>query len=246
VAKGIQVAQAELGVAPSRDIKLSSGRGERIAKIGTLVSAIMASACCWLPLVLLAVGVSGAGIASTLEAYRPLFMVVTFSFLAAAFYYTYRPRKSADGVGQGCCDAEETKNCCDSATKGRFNMMSLNKVMLWAVTAMAVVFLLFPSYVGVLRGTSGNRTVTENMNITQLKIEGMTCEGCTSIAEKAILVVPGVLAADVDFEKKLATVGTDKGSLISADQIMQALRRVGYGARLVGSQAEKELHNPVK
>ena len=48
----------------------SSSKGEKIAKIGTLLSAIMASACCWLPLVVLAIGVSGAGIAATLEAYR--------------------------------------------------------------------------------------------------------------------------------------------------------------------------------
>lgn len=42
-----------------------------------------ASSCCWLPLVLLAAGVTGAGIAAALEAYRPLFVVVTFGFLAA-------------------------------------------------------------------------------------------------------------------------------------------------------------------
>jgi hypothetical protein len=35
----------------------------------------MASSCCWLPLILLDVGVSGAGIVSTLEAYHPLFIL---------------------------------------------------------------------------------------------------------------------------------------------------------------------------
>ncbi len=141
VAKGIEVAKAELHIDPASVqstpvlAEPPSIRGERIAKIGTIVSAIMASACCWLPLVLLALGVSGAGIASALEAYRPLFMVVTFSFLAAAFYYTYRPKKSADRDGHGCCATEETKDCCTSTTKGRFNMMAMNKVMLWVVTA---------------------------------------------------------------------------------------------------------------
>lgn len=87
VTKGIQIAQEELGmsdlnVPPSANpAKSSTSRGERIAKIGTVVSAIMASSCCWLPLFLLAVGISGAGIAATLEAYRPLFIVVTFGFL---------------------------------------------------------------------------------------------------------------------------------------------------------------------
>jgi len=87
VTKGITTAQEELEmsepvVPPTNKASHSlSSRGETIAKVGTVVSAIVASSCCWLPLVLLAVGVSGAGIASTLEAYRPLFIVVTFSFL---------------------------------------------------------------------------------------------------------------------------------------------------------------------
>ncbi len=225
VAKGIQVAQAELGVAPSRDTSPSSGRGERIAKIGTLVSAIMASACCWLPLVLLAVGVSGARLASTLEAYRPVFIVVTFGFLAAAFYYTYRPK----------CDADD---CCAPKAKGRWNLMSLNKIMLWAVTAMAVVFLLFPSYVGVLLGTSDNRIVTENMNTALFKIEGMTCEGCVSIVEKAVGDVPGVLAVEVNYAQGQALVGSDLCCPVPADQISQVLQRVGYVAQLLKFPAE--------
>src|SRR5262249_13708970 len=53
VAKGIETAKAELnGLAPGRS------RGETISKVGTVLSAVLASACCWLPLVLLAFGVS--------------------------------------------------------------------------------------------------------------------------------------------------------------------------------------------
>jgi len=89
VGKGIKIAQKEMAVdvsdTRSPPAKPSGNKGEKIATVGTLVSAIMASACCWLPLVLLAVGVSGAGIAATLEAYRPYFMVITFGFLSAAF-----------------------------------------------------------------------------------------------------------------------------------------------------------------
>jgi hypothetical protein len=77
-------------------------RGERIAKLGTIVSAILATSCCWGPLVLLGLGllgVSTAGLARMmrlgLETYRPVFMVVTFAFLGLAFYFTYRPRRAA-------------------------------------------------------------------------------------------------------------------------------------------------------
>ena len=149
-----------------------------VAKIGTVVSAIMASSCCWLPVLLLAVGVSGAGIASALEAYRPIFMVVTFGFLGMAFYFTYRPRRAA---AADCCSSTSVQtDCCEPPAgpprRFRFNMMTMNKVMLWAVTALAVVFLFFPQYVTSLIGT-GKQEITSDMTRTVLRIEGMTCFG---------------------------------------------------------------------
>ncbi|MEO1972676.1 MAG: hypothetical protein ABGX07_14035, partial [Pirellulaceae bacterium] len=57
----------------AEETKKASGRGDLIAKIGTIVSAIIASSCCWLPPLLLLVGVSGAGMAKTMNDYRPVF-----------------------------------------------------------------------------------------------------------------------------------------------------------------------------
>ena len=54
VGKGIKMAQKELGMRdadghmPPSHTNALTGKGEKIAKIGTLVSAIMASSCCWL------------------------------------------------------------------------------------------------------------------------------------------------------------------------------------------------------
>ncbi len=258
VTKGIQIAQKELGMttAPretalvqtaeeipssAASFQSSTGRGEKFAKIGTVVSAIMASACCWLPLALLAVGVSGVGIAATLETYRPLFIVVTFGFLAAAFYFTYRPKKAASEAGHGCCPPEPAAgagtdaNCCSPAQKGRFSMMAMNKVMLWAVTILTVAFLLFPHYVGALLGTSGGHAVvvTPDMNRAVLQIDGMTCQGCEAVAEKAMRTVPGVLAVEVSHEKREAVVGVDESRDIPRDEILAALAKVGYQGRFV-------------
>lgn len=242
VTKGIQIAQEELGmdessVTPAKPPGSSTGRGETIAKLGTLASAIMASACCWLPLVLLAVGVSGAGIAATLEAYRPLFMVVTFGFLGAAFYFTYRPKKVAAAAGHGCCDTEpaEAEGCCAPTGKRRFNMLALNKLMLWGVTVLAVAFLFFPSYVGALLGSSDGNTVTTNMNQAVLKVEGMTCEGCAATVAQAIRGVPGVLAVEVSYEKQQAVVGTEICCSIPQEKILAALGKVGYSGTFVDS-----------
>lgn len=232
VAKGIKTAQEELGISDTVNVlavdatKPPSHRGETIAKVGTVVSAIIASSCCWLPLVLLAVGVSGASIASTMEAYRPLFIVVTFSFLAAAFYYTYRPKKLAAGGVHDCCATEEVEGCC-SQTKGRFNMMTMNKVMLWGVTVMAVAFLLFPSYVGAFLGGDGSK-VTASMNRSVFAIEGMTCEGCSAIAAEAIRGVPGVLAVEVSYADGQAVVGTEACCTVPNEKLLAAIESAGY------------------
>ena len=144
-------------------------RVERIARIGTIVSAIMASSCCWLPPLLIVFGVSSAGMVATLEAYRPLLMVVTFGFLGTAFYFTYRPKGIKVGE-EDCCPPEA------AGGRRRFNMMTMNKVMLWAVTAMAVVFLFFPQFVTGLFSPD-NGTITPDMNRVTLTVEGMTCPG---------------------------------------------------------------------
>ncbi len=240
VAKRIKTAEEELGmsdttVRQNAASSPSSSRGELIAKVGTVISAIMASACCWLPLVLLAVGVSGAGIAATLETYRPLFSVVTFAFLGAAFYFTYRPRKCAGGSAHTCCASEPAgaEDCCAPTHKRHFGMMTLNKVMLWAVTVLAVAFLFFPSYVGALLGTGGGQAVNENMNRAVFQVEGMTCEGCAAIAEKAIRDVPGVLAVEVDYQKGQALVGAEIGCPIPRDAVLAALEKVGYHSTLL-------------
>ena len=68
-----------------------SGNGFLIAGI---LSAIGASICCVGPLVLLALGVSGAWIGSltALEPYRPIFIGLTLLFLGLAFYRLYLAR----------------------------------------------------------------------------------------------------------------------------------------------------------
>lgn len=52
-------------------------------------------------------------------------------------------------------------------------------------------------------------------------------------AEKAIGTAPGVLAVKVVYETSLATVGTEEGTTISTEEMMEALEPLGYKATLV-------------
>ena len=103
-------------------------------------------------------GISGAGMTTALEAYRPIFMVVTFAFLGLAFYLTYRPRQGP-------------------AATGRSKIMKMNKVMLWAVTVVAAVFLFCPQYFNFSGLLAAEGEFTADMNRTVLTVEGMTCPG---------------------------------------------------------------------
>lgn len=249
VTKGIKIAQKELTMNHSQTealtttapIRPPSNRGELIAKIGAVFSAIMASACCWLPLALLAVGISGAGIAATLETYRPLFIVVTFGFLATAFYFTYRPRKAGEAK-HGCCRPVRTAgenaqtDCCASAKKSRFSMIAMNKVMLWAVTVLAVAFLLFPNYVGFLLTSreADSETVAESPLVTSttIAIEGMTCEGCATTLQSRLKNLPGVLNARVDYANKQAIVSAESCCPFPKDDILKAIEESGFVGRI--------------
>jgi mercuric ion transport protein len=74
-----------------------SGNGFLVAGI---FAALGASICCVGPLVLLALGISGAWISSltALEPYRPIFIGLTLLFLAFAFYRLYlAPRACTPG-----------------------------------------------------------------------------------------------------------------------------------------------------
>jgi len=255
VAKGLKTARSELGMSDTEvpspasidagSKQPATGRGEKIATAGTLISAIMASSCCWLPLVLLAVGVSGAGIASTLEAYRPYFMVVTFGFLGAAFYFTYRPKNVSAGNGHDCCvpqtmaahdccatEPATSADCCVPNSGRRLSMMTLNKVMLWSVTVLAVAFLFFPSYVGVFLGSGDGSKVTEDMNRAVIKLDGMTCEACAVNVVNAVRKVPGVLAVEVDFAKREAIVGSEFCCPLPKQNILAAISEAGYEGEL--------------
>jgi len=98
--------------------------------IGSIIAAIVASACCIGPIVFALLGISSAGLLTKLEAYRPYISVITLLLLGAAFYFTYRKRSSEKCVeGSYCARPESDK---------------WNKRILWFSTVLIVAFLTFP------------------------------------------------------------------------------------------------------
>jgi hypothetical protein len=110
------------------------------ASAGSVASAVAASACCWLPLLLIASGVSaGQGLAA-LEKARPLLLVVAAALLGSGFYLIYF-RKEACAARSACA--------ASSPMLRRFN-----RILVWIATLVVVALGLFPNYVGLLRGSA--------------------------------------------------------------------------------------------
>ncbi len=104
--------------------------------IGAVVAALLASLCCIGPVLFVTLGV-GAGLASTFEPLRPVFVALTVALVAAGFYVVYGRKPAMVGEAEGC---EPGQACAVPASRRR------DKVVLWVATIVALVLLTFPQW----------------------------------------------------------------------------------------------------
>ena len=79
-------------------------RTQALVTVGGLLGALAASSCCVVPLLLFALGVSGAWIGNLtrLAPYQPYFIAATLGCLGYGYWLVYRSRKTACGDDQAC------------------------------------------------------------------------------------------------------------------------------------------------
>lgn len=171
---------------------------EKIVGIGVLLSALLASACCLGPIMLVALGSLGTALASGLIKYRPFFLALTAILLATAFYLTYKKRKVA-------CSDGSCKTLSGSKTA---------KFSLWIIAAFAIMAAAFP-YWSVLLLDKSSVGVSAGAETIILKVSGMTCTACALNIERSLKKVPGVQSASVDFDTTEAIV------LVEPDQVQE-------------------------
>lgn len=99
--------------------------------VGGVGAAFASALCCAGPLLAVAAGVSGAGLAAKFDPLRPWFLGATAASLLLGFWVV-------DGEDRKAC--EPGKPCADARTRRRM------KVMLWIATAVAVLFATFPAW----------------------------------------------------------------------------------------------------
>lgn len=96
---------------------------------GAVLAAVGSALCCAGPLVAVAVGVSGAGLASTFEPARPYFVGATVLALAVGHWTVRREERNA---------CEPGTPCADPRTRRRMRWT------VWLATVLAAVFVTFP------------------------------------------------------------------------------------------------------
>lgn len=195
--------------------------------IGAVVAALVASACCWLPLALIAVGASAAGVGATFERWRPLMLGITAVLLAIGFWYAYRPQRCAPGTA--CATVPPAKRRRLRAT-------------LWVVTVFTAMIASFPWYAPWLLppGSQGSdaSAPTEARSATYA-IEGMTCAACANNLQRSLAAIPGIRLVQVDYDHRRAILHWDAGLTDQAglDHAVRTIaEREGYRATSHGSR----------
>lgn len=107
--------------------------------LGAVVSAVLASTCCWAPLLSLAglLGVSSSHLV-WLISIKPYLIAMSLGILGFALYRAYFPATAKD-----CCEMPEEYQALTQEEKKTYGFLS-SKKFLWIVTAITVLMLLIP------------------------------------------------------------------------------------------------------
>ena len=108
-----------------------------LAATGGVVAAVVSTLCCAGPLVAVALGLSGAGLAATFEPLRPYFVTATVLALGFGFVELRREEKRA---------CEPNTLCASTIARRRM------KWALWIATIVAIPLLTFPWWSKYLLG----------------------------------------------------------------------------------------------
>ncbi len=202
-----------------------------LAKVGALLAATLSSACCWLPLLLIALGISSGTLAAQFAAFRPILLPIAFALLGLAFFLTYRSRRNAAAPALG---GGESCNCPPEHPKRR-TLGKPNEVLLWGVTVLVLGFAFFPHYASFLPGGQGETQSPSHRELFSWKVtvQGMSCQSCAAHLQGELAKVAGIIEARVDYEQGIAEI------LATAEINESVLQRTVESAGFVAGSIEK-------
>ncbi len=195
--------------------------GAEGSKVGTLgvLSAVLASACCGLPLLLLAVGLGGLGLGSFLGTYHWYFTGAGILLLAGAWFIFLKEKARLRAVGHEIRHARMTPVLLAVATAAVLGFGGLNVKSALGLGSKAR---------DVRNASSGS-----NGELAQvvLPVEGMTCVTCEWGIEEALGKLDGVVEAKASSSEHKVLVRYVPRK-VSFEQMIEAVDSTGYKASM--------------
>ena len=189
---------------------------ERGVWVGSLLGALLASACCLGPLVFGAIGIGSLGAGAALAPLRPWFLLLTLVLLVLGFYLAYRkPRPTACGPDGTCAQPPNRRT---------------QRIILWTVTALTIGLATYPSWGVRSAPQRAQIAIAAADQVVVLDVDGMTCADCEAEIQHELEREPGVRQAQVSFEARRATVALTQR--IPSERLTAAVARAGYRAHV--------------
>lgn len=191
----------------------------------SIVSALLASSCCVLPLLLLGMTLLGigtvglAGASTVLGSLKWYLFPMAIVGLGLSYYLYFR----------------EKKKCATEAC--RMVNQRLTKSMLSLSTLVIVGFLLWSVYPYVLgtEALSASPPANPEHAVAILAVEGMTCGGCEIAVGEALRALAGVDSVRVSYPEERAVVWYGHAE-VTVERFAAALDQVGYSAELIRTE----------
>jgi len=183
------------------------------------LSAILASTCCGLPLLLLVVGMGGLGLGSFLGTYHWYFTAGGIVFLSGAWFVFLREKATLRAAGSEIRYAQLTPALLAVATVAVVGFGGLN---VWTALGFG------PKARDVSQASSGAYGELEQV---VLPVEGMTCVTCEWGIEKALGELEGVVEVKASSSEHKVLVRYEAGR-VSPGQLVEAIAATGYKASL--------------
>lgn len=164
---------------------------------GSIITAVVASLCCILPIVFAVTGIAGLAAAASFERFRPYFLALTVVLFISGVFYAYRDRKKACAPG----------SVCAAQPMSRWNIWVLGLLALFIMALAA-----FPYYSGpvakavVSHPRAGVTPSGAPLATATFLIPDMDCPACATGLQAAFEKLSGVRAAKVDYESRRATI----------------------------------------
>ncbi len=192
------------------------------------LSVILASACCVLPLAAALLGLGSIGLGSIMGGLGIYFDLGGLVMLAVAWFYFLRERRRAYAL--------------DSSIRGERRTMAA----LWIATVLVVIFAgsglapaimrIFTSHTMIAQSSQAGARLDGSSNPAGylrkvLAVKGMDCAACIPEIKNRLAKVQGVRSVDVSLRDQTVIVEYNP-SQASAEQLVKAVKAVGYDARV--------------